>query len=80
MGPRSSVLCVAGACGHPHWGLGWSFLWGHGTLYWVWRAHVATSTGALGGAPYGAMERCTGCDGRMWPPPLGPWVELLADA
>eukprot|EP00959_Pyramimonas_sp_CCMP1952_P400656 8395193-Pyramimonas_sp.AAC.1 len=24
------------------------------------------------GAPYGATKRCTGCGGRMWPPPLGP--------
>eukprot|EP00959_Pyramimonas_sp_CCMP1952_P323642 6773136-Pyramimonas_sp.AAC.1 len=43
---------------------------------WVWRTHVATPTGPLGGAPYGATKHCTGCGGRTWPPPLGPWVEL----
>eukprot|EP00959_Pyramimonas_sp_CCMP1952_P146356 3063841-Pyramimonas_sp.AAC.1 len=32
--------------------------------------------GALGGAPYGATKRRTGCGGRMWPPPLRPQAEL----
>eukprot|EP00959_Pyramimonas_sp_CCMP1952_P462862 9483936-Pyramimonas_sp.AAC.1 len=48
MVPRSAVMGVADACGHPHWG--------------------------PGEAPYGATKRCTGCGGRKWPSPLGPWV------
>eukprot|EP00959_Pyramimonas_sp_CCMP1952_P147960 3096534-Pyramimonas_sp.AAC.1 len=31
---------------------------------------------ALGGAPYGATRRYTEYGGRMWPPLLGPEVEL----
>eukprot|EP00959_Pyramimonas_sp_CCMP1952_P115825 2421743-Pyramimonas_sp.AAC.1 len=31
MGQRNAVLSVADACGHPHWGLRWSSLWGHET-------------------------------------------------
>eukprot|EP00959_Pyramimonas_sp_CCMP1952_P254340 5312775-Pyramimonas_sp.AAC.1 len=76
IGPRSAALGVADACGHPHWGLGWRSLWGHQTLYWVWRAHVITPAGASRGAPYGARQCCTGCGRRTWPPPLGPHVEL----
>eukprot|EP00959_Pyramimonas_sp_CCMP1952_P233024 4870049-Pyramimonas_sp.AAC.1 len=48
----------------------------HETLNWVWRTPVAAPTGAADGAPYGATKRCVGCGGRMWPPPLGPEVEL----
>eukprot|EP00959_Pyramimonas_sp_CCMP1952_P110474 2311074-Pyramimonas_sp.AAC.1 len=71
MGPRSAVLGLADACGHPHWGSRWNSLWGHETLYWVWRTHVATPAGASRAAPYRATKRCTGCGGRMWPTPLG---------
>eukprot|EP00959_Pyramimonas_sp_CCMP1952_P223798 4679487-Pyramimonas_sp.AAC.1 len=35
-----------------------------------------TPTGALRAAPYGATKRRTGCGGRVWPPTLGPYVEL----
>eukprot|EP00959_Pyramimonas_sp_CCMP1952_P403202 8448153-Pyramimonas_sp.AAC.1 len=86
MGPRNAVLGVADACGHPYWAagggpdgatkrwdLGWSSLWDHEALYWVWSTHVATPTGASGGAPYGTTKCCTGCGGRMWPPPVGTW-------
>eukprot|EP00959_Pyramimonas_sp_CCMP1952_P067821 1415443-Pyramimonas_sp.AAC.1 len=73
MGPRNAVLGVADACGHANWELGWSSPWGHETLFWVWRTHVATPTGAAGGTPYGATKRCTACGGCMWPSPLGPW-------
>eukprot|EP00959_Pyramimonas_sp_CCMP1952_P345487 7235044-Pyramimonas_sp.AAC.1 len=59
MRPRSAVLGVAEACGHPSWGLRWSSLWGHDALHWAWRAHVATPTGAFGGSPHGATKRCT---------------------
>ena len=56
------------ACGLGHWGLRWNSLWGYETLYWVcWNGHavggethVDLATGAFGGAPYGAMKRCTG--------------------
>eukprot|EP00959_Pyramimonas_sp_CCMP1952_P311626 6521687-Pyramimonas_sp.AAC.1 len=62
MGSRSAVLGVADACGHPHWGLLWSSLWGHGALYWVWGTHAGT--------------RCAGRGGRMRAAPLGSSVEL----
>eukprot|EP00959_Pyramimonas_sp_CCMP1952_P202264 4229504-Pyramimonas_sp.AAC.1 len=64
MRPRDAVLGVADACGHPYWGSRWSSLWGHERLYWVWRTHLATPTGAAGGDPNGATKRC------------GPQVEL----
>eukprot|EP00959_Pyramimonas_sp_CCMP1952_P028833 604748-Pyramimonas_sp.AAC.1 len=51
MGPQNAVLGVAGACGHPHWGLRWTPLFGNETVQLVWRTHVATPTGALGGPP-----------------------------
>eukprot|EP00959_Pyramimonas_sp_CCMP1952_P397508 8329422-Pyramimonas_sp.AAC.1 len=34
------------------------------------------STGAFGGAPYGATKRCPGCRWRMRSLPLEPSVEL----
>eukprot|EP00959_Pyramimonas_sp_CCMP1952_P151482 3169518-Pyramimonas_sp.AAC.1 len=40
------------------------------------QTHVATPTVAVRGAPYGTTKRCTGCGGRMWPPPMGPQVEF----
>eukprot|EP00959_Pyramimonas_sp_CCMP1952_P382593 8016862-Pyramimonas_sp.AAC.1 len=72
MGPRSAVLsgwkCQITRAGRmPK---------GHETLYWVGRTHVATPTGSSYGALDGATKRCTECDGRTWPPPLGPSVEL----
>eukprot|EP00959_Pyramimonas_sp_CCMP1952_P350677 7347085-Pyramimonas_sp.AAC.1 len=42
----------------PHWGLRWSSPWGHETLSWVGGPHARATTGALGGAPYGATKRC----------------------
>eukprot|EP00959_Pyramimonas_sp_CCMP1952_P258693 5407512-Pyramimonas_sp.AAC.1 len=45
MGPRSAVLGVAGAFGHPHWALGGAPYRGHEALYWVLRTHVATPLG-----------------------------------
>eukprot|EP00959_Pyramimonas_sp_CCMP1952_P330215 6914062-Pyramimonas_sp.AAC.1 len=45
------------------------------SMCWVGEAHVVTATGALGGAPYGATERCAGWGRRMWTLPLGPEVE-----
>eukprot|EP00959_Pyramimonas_sp_CCMP1952_P278823 5829934-Pyramimonas_sp.AAC.1 len=57
VGPRNAVLGVADACAHPHWGLRWSSVWGHEAMYWVWRTHAASPTGAFGGAAYGATER-----------------------
>eukprot|EP00959_Pyramimonas_sp_CCMP1952_P072015 1503996-Pyramimonas_sp.AAC.1 len=42
--------------------------------------HVATATGAFGGAAYAATRRVEGVPkslwGCMWPLPLGPSVEL----
>eukprot|EP00959_Pyramimonas_sp_CCMP1952_P435788 9125625-Pyramimonas_sp.AAC.1 len=76
MGPRSAVLGVGNACGHPHWGLWWSSVWGHETLCWAWETHAAPLIGAFGGAPYGATKRCAVRGGRMRTPPLGPSVEL----
>eukprot|EP00959_Pyramimonas_sp_CCMP1952_P068195 1423224-Pyramimonas_sp.AAC.1 len=49
---------------------------GHETPHWVWRKHVAIPSEASDGASYGATQCCTGCGGRMWPPALGPSVEL----
>eukprot|EP00959_Pyramimonas_sp_CCMP1952_P318195 6658525-Pyramimonas_sp.AAC.2 len=69
-GPRNAVLGVADACGRCHCNTRWSSLWGHGTLYWVWRAHAGGPAGAFGGAPYGATNRCTECGGRMRAVPL----------
>ena len=37
---------------------------------------LGPSTGAFGGAPYGATKRCPGWGRRMRTPPLGPSVEL----
>eukprot|EP00959_Pyramimonas_sp_CCMP1952_P156207 3266944-Pyramimonas_sp.AAC.1 len=65
MGPRSAVLGVADACGHPHRGLRWSSLWSHEALYCVWWTHAGTPARAFGGAPHEATQRCTGCGGRM---------------
>ena len=80
MRPRNVVLGVADACGHPHWGLRWSSLWGHETLYWVWRTHAGTPTGAFGEAPDGATVLVrgvpTGGGAAMRTLPLGPSVEL----
>eukprot|EP00959_Pyramimonas_sp_CCMP1952_P378829 7935658-Pyramimonas_sp.AAC.1 len=65
MGPRNAVLGVGNACGHPPWGLQWSSLWGHEALYWVRGTHAGTPTEAF----------CTGREGRMRAPPVGPSVE-----
>merc|ERR1712147_225645 len=69
-------LGVRDACGRQHWGLRWSSLWGHETLSWAYGTHAGGSTGAFGGAPYGATKPCTGRSGRMRAAALGPSVEL----
>eukprot|EP00959_Pyramimonas_sp_CCMP1952_P125967 2634136-Pyramimonas_sp.AAC.1 len=66
MTPQNAVLAVAHTCGHPHWGLRWSSVWGHEAPYLVWRTHVAIPSGVLNGAPYGATKRRIGYGGRMW--------------
>eukprot|EP00959_Pyramimonas_sp_CCMP1952_P321646 6730600-Pyramimonas_sp.AAC.1 len=38
--------------------------------------HADTATGAFGGAPHGAIVRCTGWGKRMRTLPKGPSVEL----
>eukprot|EP00959_Pyramimonas_sp_CCMP1952_P311538 6520003-Pyramimonas_sp.AAC.1 len=48
MGPRNAVLGVADACGHPHWGVGWSSIRGHETLYWARRTHADNPHWGLG--------------------------------
>eukprot|EP00959_Pyramimonas_sp_CCMP1952_P063022 1317317-Pyramimonas_sp.AAC.1 len=41
-----------------------------------WQAHAGGATETLGGAPYGATERCTGCVKRR-----GQWLHwVVADA
>eukprot|EP00959_Pyramimonas_sp_CCMP1952_P424425 8889616-Pyramimonas_sp.AAC.1 len=62
----------AGRMRAPPLGPRWRSLWGHEALYWVWRTHAGTPTGALGGAPCEATKRCTECGGRVQAPPLWP--------
>eukprot|EP00959_Pyramimonas_sp_CCMP1952_P350747 7348652-Pyramimonas_sp.AAC.1 len=76
MGPRDAAPGVADGCKQPHWSFRWSFLWGHGTLHWVWQVHAGNPSGAFGGRPYKATKRCTGCGGRTRAPPLAPSMEL----
>ena len=58
-----------GACGHGHWGLRWSSLWGHepcegcATMGAVTQANAAS--GAFGGAPYGATNHVRGVPKRV---------------
>eukprot|EP00959_Pyramimonas_sp_CCMP1952_P191670 4008002-Pyramimonas_sp.AAC.1 len=63
MGPRNAVVGGGPACGHRHWGLRWSSLWGHETLYRVGETHADTAAGAFGGLLHGK---------RMRTPTLGP--------
>eukprot|EP00959_Pyramimonas_sp_CCMP1952_P129758 2713459-Pyramimonas_sp.AAC.1 len=42
----------------------------HEALYWAGETHAAAATGAFGGAPYGATERCAGQGRRMRPRPM----------
>eukprot|EP00959_Pyramimonas_sp_CCMP1952_P159475 3335362-Pyramimonas_sp.AAC.1 len=60
MGPRNAVQGGSDACGPCNWGLRWSSLWGHKTLFWAGVTHAGGATGAFGGAPYGATRSCTG--------------------
>eukprot|EP00959_Pyramimonas_sp_CCMP1952_P223796 4679396-Pyramimonas_sp.AAC.2 len=61
MGPRIAVLTGRDACEHCHWGHRWSSLWGHNTLDWAEETHANTTTGAFGGATYGAGTTCEHC-------------------
>ena len=72
MGPRNAVLCGGDACGHPHWSLRWSSLWGHEKGVLGGRETCDTPTGAFGGTPNGATKRCPGWGRRMRPPHWGP--------
>eukprot|EP00959_Pyramimonas_sp_CCMP1952_P245156 5123849-Pyramimonas_sp.AAC.1 len=72
MGPRNAVLSGGNACGHGQWGLWWSSLWGHETMYQAGETHANTATGTFGGALSGTTECCTGWGKRMRTPPLGP--------
>ena len=64
MRPQNAVLGVRDACGHTHWDLRWSSLWGHETCEGCSdmevELHADPAPGAFGGAPYGATNRVRG--------------------
>eukprot|EP00959_Pyramimonas_sp_CCMP1952_P237957 4972658-Pyramimonas_sp.AAC.1 len=49
---------------------------GHETLSWVGETHANTPTGAFGGAPYDATNRCPAWGRRMRTHRFWPSVEL----